>query len=342
MHDFRLPPGQQLAAIDKWPSVGERLPANDGAPWTVTLSGAVAHPRTFSLNELRELPWREQTTDIHCVTRWTKFDMHFGGVLLADVLRLVQPASDARFVSFVARSDRRHSTSLPLQDALSLETLLAFEAHGQPLDVLHGGPVRTVVPRRYFYKSLKWLTGIELLAEDRLGHWEAQAGYHNTADPWLEQRFIASSLDKRAAAALFNTRDIRGQEVLGLDASHRDLNGLQAAGAILRNARFDQCQLQGANFDGANLALASLAGADLRGTSFRQAGLDGVDFTGANLLHCDLRGAALTAATFCQCDETGKIVLAALLDRTTQIDAAAVQELMPLQRDFVLAEIARP
>lgn len=330
-----LPPGQQLAAADKWPTVGERLPAQGDDPWTVALSGLVAQQLALSLAEIRGLPWVESAIDIHCVTRWSKLGTTFGGVLLRDVLALARPDPSARFVSFVARSERSHSTSLPLDEALSLGTLLALEAAGQPLDTLHGGPVRTVVPRRYFYKSLKWLTRIELLAEDRLGYWEGQAGYHNKADPWLEQRFIAPSLDKRAAAALLTTRDLHGQEVLGLDASGRDLTGLQAAGAVLRNARFAGATLREAVFDGANLALANLSGADLRGASLRGAGLDGVDFTGADLRGCDLRGALLTAATFCQIAADGAPIRGAQFDATTRIDEASLAELMPQQREFI-------
>lgn len=332
---LNLPPGQQLAAADKWPTVGERLPARYDGLWSVTVSGLVAQPLKLTIPQLRALPWFEAAIDIHCVTRWSKPGLTIGGVLLQEVLALARPEPAARFVSFVALSERAHSTSLDLADSLSLGTIVALEANGQPLDTLHGGPVRTVVPRRYFYKSLKWLTRIELLAEDRLGYWEGQAGYHNTADPWLEQRFISPSLDKRAAAALLTTRDLRGQEVLGLDASGRDLTGLQAAGAILRNARFVGSTLRNAVFDTANLAIASLAGADLRGASFRNASLDGVDFSGADLRGCDLTGALLTAATFCQVDDQGQTTFGAIMDATTRLDDTSCADLMPQQRRFV-------
>src|SRR5207237_2164781 len=130
------------------------------------------------------------------VTRWSKPAVPFVGISLADLLSVCKPQSAARFVRFVSYSGRSHDTSLPLADALALETLVAWEADGRPLAADHGGAVRVVVPGRYFYKSLKWLRAIELLEHDRLGFWEREAGYHNEADPWREQRYIAPSLSR--------------------------------------------------------------------------------------------------------------------------------------------------
>ena len=165
------------------------------------IGGLVEVPRVLALTELAALSRVERIVDIHCVTRWSKPAVRFGGVLLADLLSHAPPKPAARFVSFVSRSERSHSTSLVLAHAISLETLIALSCEGQPLAAEHGGPVRVVVPGRYFYKSLKWLAGVELLAEDRLGYWEATAGYHNHADPWQEQRYIAPGLTKQQAAA---------------------------------------------------------------------------------------------------------------------------------------------
>jgi DMSO/TMAO reductase YedYZ molybdopterin-dependent catalytic subunit len=159
------------------------------------VSGLVAHQRTWSLEELRDLSQIETRIDIHCVTRWSKLGAYFGGVLLQTLLDICQPLPQARFVSFVARSTRRHSTSLSLKDVLWLGTLLALSYEGQPLTQEHGRPIRTVVRDRYFYKSLKWLEEIRLVAEDELGYWEKEAGYHNEADPWREQRYIVPDLD---------------------------------------------------------------------------------------------------------------------------------------------------
>src|SRR5690242_20136567 len=128
-----LPPGQQLAAPGKWPLVGERIPAAGTVDWTVSVFGCVEAPRVFKLEELKSLPRREQAIDIHCVTRWSKLEVPFAGVLLADLLSLVKPTAEAGYVSFVARSERRHSTSLKLDDALELEALVALEAEGRPL-----------------------------------------------------------------------------------------------------------------------------------------------------------------------------------------------------------------
>src|SRR5690349_16546676 len=108
-----LPPGQQLAAPRKWPFVGEREPRADNSPWTVSIGGAVGEPRTYSIDDLRSLPQVERTVDIHCVTRWSKLGMRFSGVPLTDLLRAAGADPAARFISFIARSDRAHSTSLP-------------------------------------------------------------------------------------------------------------------------------------------------------------------------------------------------------------------------------------
>ena len=113
-----LPPGQQWAASGKWPLVGERTPRHDDSPWTLTIAGAVARPFSCTLDELSSLSQQEQAIDIHCVTRWSRPEVRFSGVMLSALLDRAQPAPAARFVSFVARSARAHSTSLPLADAL--------------------------------------------------------------------------------------------------------------------------------------------------------------------------------------------------------------------------------
>lgn len=325
----RLPPGQQLAARDKWPQVGERAPADCSAPWTLQIAGEVESPRELSFEQLLALPRVSLALDIHCVTRWSKFDLRFAGVSLADVLSLANPTRAARFVSFVARSAREHSTSLPLPDALALGAVLATHCDGAPLPREHGGPLRAVVPDRYFYKSLKWLSRIDVLSEDRLGYWESQAGYHNHADPWREERFIASSLSKQEAAQILNARDFAGRELLGLDASGRDLSGLRAAGARLRNADFAHCSLVGADFRGANLSNARFHAADLRDACLVDADLEGADFSGASLAGADLQGASLTAATFCSSSGGARF------DAETKVAASQLEALMPGQLEFV-------
>ena len=328
-----LPPGQQLVATGKWPLVGERTPLAYDGPWTVAVGGAVALPRTWTLAELRELPNVMQTIDIHCVTRWSKLAVPFVGVRLANVLEACQPLSAAHFISFVARSQREHGTSLPLSEALAAEALLAWDAEGTPLAEAHGGPLRVVVPGRYFYKSLKWLARIELLDSDRLGYWESVAGYHNHADPWREQRYLSPDLDKRTVARLLAARDFSGQNLRSLSVRGHELGGLQAAGALLRDADFRDAQLVSATFARANLSNAHFEGADLRHASFVGADLEGASFVGADLRGADFTGALLTAATFASGD--GGQTPAAIIDATTRFDATALESLMPLQQDFL-------
>jgi DMSO/TMAO reductase YedYZ molybdopterin-dependent catalytic subunit len=329
----RLPPGQQLAAPGKWPTVGQREPLPWTPPWRVEVAGLVSKPRSWTLAELQEFPQTEASIDIHCVTRWSKLDVPLRGVMLADVLRLAQPASAARFVSFVAHSAGAHSTSLPLAEALELGAIIALEAEGRPLPESRGGPVRMVVPVRYFYKSLKWLARIELLADDRLGYWEAAAGYHNTADPWREQRYVAAGIGKRDAARLIASRDFSGRDLLGIDASGRDLAGLDARGALLRNADFRGANLRAARFEGANLSNARFRGADLREAVFFGADVEGADFSGADLRGADLRVASLLGVTFAGLDLAAS--QAAVVDAATVWDAASLEQLAPPQAEFV-------
>ncbi len=341
MHESPLPPRQQLAAAGKWPTVGERSPRPDDAPWTIQVRGAVARPYTLALEELRAWPQTAQVIDIHCVTRWSKLGVRYAGVPLASLVAKAVPEPSARFVSFVARSSRDHSTSLGLADALALQTLVALSVDGVALDKAHGGPVRVIVPDRYFYKSLKWLACIELLCEDRLGFWESTAGYHNTADVWREERYMAGGISKTEAAAMLAIRDISGRDLRGLAAGSRDLAGLVARGSLLRDADFRRCQLPGACFDGANLSNAHFEGADLKEASFRGADLEGADFEGADLRGVCLVGARLLGVSFC--DATGSKdgrPNSAIIDGRTQIEAAALDDLMPPQRAFVQGALA--
>jgi len=336
-----LPPGQQLVAPGKWPLVGERMPAVCDAPWTVSIGGLAKHPIRLGLAELRSLPQVELEVDIHCVTRWSKPGVRFRGVSLAQFLQLAAPSGEANFVSFVARSDRQHSTSLSVETALSLGTLLALEVDGQPLPVEHGGPVRVVVPGRYFYKSLKWLASIELLAEDRLGYWEANSGYHNEADPWRQQRYIPARRTPADARRTLAALDIHGQDLLGLPAAGLALAGLQAQHALLRDADFRGCDLSSANFDGANLTNAHLEGANLRGASFRDADLEGAALQGADLRGAVLLAASIVATSFCD-DVGGHCSNISHIDSTTEIDLALLDQLTPIQASCMLQMLSNP
>jgi DMSO/TMAO reductase YedYZ molybdopterin-dependent catalytic subunit len=332
----RLPPGQQIAAAGKWPLVGERVAAPAEGPWTIHVDGLVDAPRTWTLEQLRTLPWIERAIDIHCVTRWSKFDVRFGGVLFADLLAESRLRPDARFVSFVAHSVRGHSTSLALDEAIALETMVALEADGQAIAPEHGGPVRVVTPGKYFYKSLKWLRRIEVLAEDRLGYWEAEAGYHNGADPWREQRFLAATLSRHEMREVLASRTFAGRDLRSIDAAGHDLERLNAQSALLRNADFSRAKLWQASFQSANLSNAHFERADLRDANLRNADVEGADFVGADLRGADFRGASLIGATFLAASaESGAPPLQAVIDRTTQFDPRSLDDLMPEQAEFV-------
>ena len=336
-----LPPNQHLAAPTKWPYVGESESRQSDEPWTVSVAGLVEKPQTWSLDELFELPQIEQTVDIHCVTRWSKLGAKFRGVPLKTLIEIARPKLGAAFVSFVARSERDHSTSLPLSDALALETLVAFEYEGEPLEMTHGGPVRTIVPDRYFYKSLKWLEQIELLAEDRLGYWEDGIGYHNVADPWQEQRFIASNLKLAETRKLIEQRDFSNRDLRGIQCEKRDLAGLNARNAALRDAQFERADLTESCFVGANLSNAHFEGAKLCSAKFAEVGCksadaEGANFCGADLRAADLRGVSLFGATFFPLsprDPWGP----AFFDKWTRIDEAAIATLgaTPEQESYV-------
>ncbi|HYD99106.1 MAG TPA: molybdopterin-dependent oxidoreductase [Alphaproteobacteria bacterium] len=335
-----LPPNQALAAPGKWPVVGEQAPRADDAPWTVALDGLVEAPQRWSLDALRALPQTERIIDIHCVTRWSKLGARFEGVPFRLLIEAARPRPEARFVSFVARSPRAHSTSMPLADLLALDPLVAFRYEGEELAAIHGGPVRMVVPGRYFYKSLKWLERIELLAEDRLGYWEDRMGYHNRADPWAEERYVVRHLDRRTVMGLFERRDLSGQDLLGLLADGMGLEGLNARGALLRNAQFRRADLRGADFAGANLSNAHLEAADLRGANLRDADAEGADFRGADLRGADFTGASLFGASFCA--EPGQPAMDARIDPSTRIEAAQLEKLSPAQQDFLRRALGLP
>ncbi len=338
--DPRLPPHQQLAAPGKWPVVGERAPRREDRPWRLEVAGLVAEPRSWTLEGLRALAWVERDVDVHCVTRWSVLGARFGGVRLLELLEACAPRPEAQFASFVARSDREHSSSLPLTAVRELDPLVALTHAGAALDAAHGGPVRLVVPGRYFYKSVKWLERIDVLAEDRLGYWEREAGYHNEADPWREQRYLAPELDRQQVRNVLAARDFSGRDLRGIDAAGRDLEGLDARGAALRDARFQRAVLRGACFDGANLSNAHLEGADLRGARFRAyegvtADLEGADFRGADLRGADFTGASLFGVTFCPEPGDREPWGPARMNATTVIGEEAVAALTPLQQEFV-------
>jgi DMSO/TMAO reductase YedYZ molybdopterin-dependent catalytic subunit len=181
----RLPPGQYLT--EKWPVLhAGSVPHIDLATWDFRVSGEVEEPLRLTLDELKALPATEVTLDIHCVTRWSRFDTSFRGVHWRELAKLVRPKPSARFV--VAHAEQDFTSNVPLEALEDEQALIAYEADGVPLEPDHGWPLRLVVPGRYFWKSAKWLRGLELLDHDEPGFWE-RYGYHNDADPWKEERY---------------------------------------------------------------------------------------------------------------------------------------------------------
>ncbi len=181
----RLPPGQYLT--DKWPVLhAGTVPDTDLATWDFKVFGEVESPVTLSWEEFDALPRSENVQDIHCVTRWSRFDANFSGVHWREVAKLVRPKPSARFV--VAHAEQGFTSNVPLEFLEDDLALLATEADGEPLTPEHGWPLRLVIPGKYFWKSAKWLRGIELRATDEPGFWE-RYGYHNDADPWREERY---------------------------------------------------------------------------------------------------------------------------------------------------------
>jgi DMSO/TMAO reductase YedYZ molybdopterin-dependent catalytic subunit len=181
----RIPPGQYYT--DKWPVLhAGGVPAVDLATWDFRAFGLVKHPIRLSFDELVALGTQEQSSDIHCVTRWTKLDMPWKGVPMRAVLEQVQPLESTRFV--IAHAEQGFTANLPLEAVQAQDAMLAYEAEGKPLAPEHGYPLRLLVPSRYFWKSAKWLRGLEFSDVDKPGFWEGY-GYHNDADPWKEERY---------------------------------------------------------------------------------------------------------------------------------------------------------
>ena len=181
----RLPPGQYLT--DKWPVLhAGSVPSTDLHTWTFRIWGEVEEPLTLTWEEFDALPRTEHVQDIHCVTRWSRFDMSFRGVHWRDLAPLVRPKPSARFA--IAHAEQGFTANVPYASLEDDHALLATEANGEPLAAEHGWPLRLVIPGKYFWKSAKWLRGIELTASDRPGFWEGY-GYHNDADPWEEERY---------------------------------------------------------------------------------------------------------------------------------------------------------
>jgi DMSO/TMAO reductase YedYZ molybdopterin-dependent catalytic subunit len=180
----RVPPGQYLT--ERFPVLTYgRNPAYDLDDWSLSIWGEVEEPYSLRWGELMALEQVTVTTDIHCVTRWSKLDTAWTGVRVRDVLDRARVTPEGRFV--MAHCDGGYTTNVPLDALYDDDVLLAHQYDGKPLEHDHGAPLRLLVPKRYFWKSAKFVRQLEVMAEDRQGFWELN-GYHNDADPWTEQR----------------------------------------------------------------------------------------------------------------------------------------------------------
>ncbi len=186
----RLPPNQALT--QKFPVLHYgSVPATDPAVWKLSVTGEIEQPMSWTWDEFRQIPTTTIQVDIHCVTGWSKFDTTWEGPLFRDFIKLFGVKPTAQYV--IAHAPHGFTTNLPLEVMLEDNVLLAWKYNGEFLEPDHGFPVRTLVPQRYFWKSAKWLTRLEFSAVDKPGFWE-QAGYHNDADPWKEERYQRRSM----------------------------------------------------------------------------------------------------------------------------------------------------
>ena len=186
----RIPPGQVLT--DKFPVLhfGAVPDYGDLSGWDFRVWGEVDEPFSLRWAEFRALPKVEVVQDIHCVTRWSKLDTSWEGVPFRHIAEVAAARDTARFVIF--HSEAGFTSNIPLEFAMRDDCLLAWSYAGAPLEPEHGYPLRAIVPGKYFWKSAKWLRGVEFSSEDQPGFWERN-GYSNSADPWQEERYARTT-----------------------------------------------------------------------------------------------------------------------------------------------------
>ena len=183
--NVRVPAGQ--SEVKNFPVLDLGiLPDVTKETWSLRLYGLVENELNLNWTTFEAMPQVTDTSDFHCVTRWTRLDMDWQGVKMQDLMMQAAPLDSAKFVTLHAYDG--YTTNLPLEALLDDDVILAHSVLGYPLTTAHGGPARLIVPKRYAWKGAKWIKAIEFHAEDKLGFWEVR-GYHNDADPWLEQRF---------------------------------------------------------------------------------------------------------------------------------------------------------
>ncbi|MPT22655.1 sulfite oxidase-like oxidoreductase [Ancylobacter polymorphus] len=181
----RLPPGQHL--VRDWPVLDLGMQPRIALDrWRLDVTGEVETPVSWDWATFRAQKQTRETTDIHCVTTWSRYDNHWEGLATRDLLDVVMPRETARFV--LLHSYDGYITNLALEDFAAEDALIVHSWEDKPLTIEHGGPARLVVPHLYFWKSAKWLKKIEFVVADKRGFWE-ENGYHNHADPWKEERY---------------------------------------------------------------------------------------------------------------------------------------------------------
>jgi DMSO/TMAO reductase YedYZ molybdopterin-dependent catalytic subunit len=181
----RLPPGQALTL--KWPVLQYgSVPRFDPERWDLRVYGLWESPMKWTWKEFNALPRAQQTSDFHCVTRWSRFDNQWAGVSFHEILRRVRPLPNATHV--MVHGEQGYTANVPLADLDRESVLLATHHDGEPLSAEHGYPLRLIVPHLYAWKSVKWLRALEFIDHDAPGFWE-QNGYHMYGDPFKEQRF---------------------------------------------------------------------------------------------------------------------------------------------------------
>jgi DMSO/TMAO reductase YedYZ molybdopterin-dependent catalytic subunit len=182
----RLPPGQYLTQRFPVLHAGDVPDYGDLSGWSLRVFGQVERELALSWDDLLALPQTDVTADIHCVTKWSKLDTPWRGVRVAELLE--RAGVRAEGTHLLAHAEHGYTANVPLADVLADDALVAHRYRGEPLEPEHGYPARLLVPRLYFWKSAKWLRGLEVTAWDQPGFWE-QNGYHLYGDPWREQRY---------------------------------------------------------------------------------------------------------------------------------------------------------
>ena len=181
----RVPPGQKLT--ERWPALHYgSVPQINVSQWTFRIFGLVEKERQLNYKEFTALPQVKVFSDIHCVTGWSKLDNLWEGVSSDEIRKLVNILPEAKFV--MVHGAGGFTTNLHLNDFFQPDVLFALKHNGETISADHGYPLRLVVPRLYFWKSAKWVTGVEFMAKDKRGFWES-GGYHNHGDPWKEERY---------------------------------------------------------------------------------------------------------------------------------------------------------